>query len=83
MNRRLRAILGGNTMDDDLPETIMQVNECGHPVPPEVAEAARKHDCLGDVRYVYRDGDYGGRYPVSTIACNRAARFRGTNYQDH
>jgi hypothetical protein len=70
-------------MHDDLPEAIMQVNEWGDPVPPEVAEAAREHGCLDGIKYVYPDGDYGGRYPCASIDCYRATRFRGTNYQDY
>ncbi len=34
------------------------------------------------MRYVYQDGDYGSRRPVASIACNRATRFKSTNYQN-
>ena len=86
MNRRLRAhrpdgerISGENTMYEDLPE----VNEYNQTVPPAVVEAARKRNCLHEVKYVYLDGDYGGRFPVASINCrSRATRFQSENYQN-
>ena len=61
----------------------MPMNELGHEVPSDVAEEARKLNCLGGVKYVYRDGNYGDRHPVASIACIRATRFQSTNYQNH
>lgn len=44
-----------------------------------VAGASGKHGCLAAVRWVYRDGEYGGRWPVASIGCHSARRFRGSN----
>jgi hypothetical protein len=61
----------------------MPVNEYFREVPSEVAETAGKLKCLGGVKYVYPDGEYGGKCPVASIGCNRATRFQSTNYQNY
>jgi hypothetical protein len=61
----------------------MPQNEFGHEVPASVEEEARQHACLGGTRYVYIDGEYGGRRPVASIGCRRATRFSSTNYERH
>jgi hypothetical protein len=54
----------------------MSLNECGREVPPAVATAAARAGCKGEVRYVYEDGQYGGKRPVASIGCTRPTRFR-------
>jgi len=58
----------------------MLTNELGIEVPPAIFEKAKTHRCVGGVRCVYRDGEYGGRPPKASIGCERNVRFRGGRY---
>jgi len=60
----------------------MATNELGHRVPANVEQAVNEQGCLGGVKYVYRDGDYGGKRPVASIRCQRPTRFRSSNYEN-
>jgi hypothetical protein len=59
----------------------MAKNECGDEVPTEVASAATQIGCGGGVKYVYRDGQYGGIRPAASIGCKRATRFGSDSYK--
>ena len=61
----------------------MPANELGHEVPQEVAQRAQQQGCLGGIRFVYRDGDYGDKHPMASIGCKMARRFGSTNYQNY
>jgi hypothetical protein len=60
----------------------MATNECGDEVPRNVETRANELGCLYETCYVYREHKYGGRYPVASIGCSRAERFRNTEYLD-
>jgi len=53
----------------------MATNECQQEVPPDVATAAGRFGCKGGSKYVYQDGQYGGKHPVASIGCEQATRF--------
>jgi hypothetical protein len=44
---------------------------------------ASQNSCLGGSQYAYRDGQYGGRWPVASMGCRRATRFASTNCEKH
>src|SRR5258708_6174056 len=54
----------------------MNPNCLGTLVPDDVAERAREHGCVGGVRWVYKDKEYGGSPPKASIGCTRATPFR-------
>ncbi|WP_244603657.1 formylglycine-generating enzyme family protein [Methanococcoides sp. AM1] len=54
-------------------------NELGMEVPPSVCEKAKEKGCHQGVKYVYMDGDYGGKLPASTIGGKKATRFWNIN----
>lgn len=50
-------------------------NEFGEEVPEHIAEKARNEGCIKP-RYIYRDGQYNGKFPAASIGCTKATRFR-------
>lgn len=60
----------------------MARNEVGIEVPAEVETAAQQLGCVGGVRYVYRDGQYGrGNMPVASIGCVQPRRWRSNRFE--
>lgn len=59
----------------------MQYNCLGVPVLADVAAKAEELGCVGGVKYVYQEGEYGKKYPVASIGCRRATRFRSQSYE--
>lgn len=59
------------------------VNECGDEIPEHIAKKAREMGCIKP-RYIYKNGQYGGKFPAASIACNKATRFRNaSNAESH
>ena len=57
----------------------MAMNECGNDVPDNIVLKAREASCIRCPKYVYKDGEYGGKLPASSIGCRAAAsRFQNT-----
>lgn len=51
------------------------MNELGMDVPSSVAKKASDKGCIKGVRYVYKDGKYGGKFPAASIGGKKATRF--------
>lgn len=56
----------------------MAMNECKYDVPDNVVLKAREVGCIKCPKYVYKDGEYGGKLPAASIGCQAAGRFRNT-----
>ena len=54
------------------------VNECGDEIPEHIAKKAREMGCIKP-RYIYKNGQYGGKFPAASIACKKATRFRNAS----
>ncbi|WP_440952338.1 SUMF1/EgtB/PvdO family nonheme iron enzyme [Methanococcoides sp. FTZ1] len=50
-------------------------NELGMDVPSYVCEKAKEIGCYQGVKYVYMDGDYGGKFPASSLGGKKGTRF--------
>jgi len=60
----------------------MAQNILGQDVPIEVETKAHEIACIGGVKYVYREGEYGEGYPFASVGGQQAARFRSENYEN-
>ena len=58
----------------------MAQNELGHAVPAEVEAKSLELGCR-DTKYVYRDGDYGGKFPCASIGVKKPTRFRSAKHE--
>ncbi len=54
-------------------------NEVGMEVPPEIESKAREKGFHQGVKYIYKDGYYGNKFPVASIGGQKASRFRNLN----
>lgn len=54
-------------------------NEVGTDIPPEIERRAREKGCHQGIKYVYKDGNYGDKYPAASIGGQKATRFRNLN----
>jgi hypothetical protein len=58
-------------------------NEFGEEIPEHIAEKAREMNCIKP-KYIYRDGQYHGKFPAASIGCTKATRFRNAaNAESH
>ncbi len=51
------------------------VNECNQEIPSDIAKKAREIGCISPL-YIYKDGQYGGKFPAASIGGSKATRFR-------
>jgi formylglycine-generating enzyme required for sulfatase activity len=54
------------------------VNEFNEDIPEDVAKKALELGCK-NIKYVYKDGEYHGKYPAASIGGSKATRFRNTS----
>lgn len=54
---------------------IKYINEFNVVIPEDVAEKAHKLGCKSP-KYIYKNGEYGNKYPASSIGGSKATRFR-------
>lgn len=55
------------------------LNEVGMEIPIQIIKKAEEFGCLkrdNCYKYVYKEGQYGDKFPASSIGSNRATRFR-------
>jgi len=53
----------------------MKTNEIGIVIPSKIIEKAKSKGSMKSPKYVYRDGDYGGKPPVASISGRTTSRF--------
>jgi hypothetical protein len=56
-------------------------NGLGDEIPAEVEAEAARLRCAQGVRYVYKEGEYGGEFPAASVGLPGAKRFGSTSYE--
>ncbi|WP_094229259.1 hypothetical protein [Methanolobus psychrotolerans] len=57
-------------------------NELGMDVPHAVVKRAKDKECIQGVKYVYKDGVYGDKFPAASIGGKKATRFGSIDRAD-
>lgn len=54
---------------------VRYVNECSDEIPKNIATKAKDMGCIKP-KYIYKDGQYCGKFPAASIGSSKATRFR-------